>query len=70
MLDMCSGNPSHVVSHENVKRLIPLTTHQTVHKALRCGVGLASLVLRHRKTFVFDILKTKAMSFEATNAFA
>ena len=25
-------------------------------------------MLRHRKTFVFDILKTKAMSLEATNA--
>ena len=70
MLDMCSGKTRNGESHENVKRLIPLTTHQTVHKALRCGVGLASLVLRHGKSFVFDILKMKAMSFEATNAFA
>ena len=64
MLDTCSGNPSHVVSHENVK----ITTRQNVHKALRCGVRIVSLVLRHSQSFVFDILKTKAMSFEATNA--
>ena len=57
MLDMCSGNPSHVVSHENVKRLIPLTTHQTVHKALRCGVGVASLVLRHSKPLFLTFSK-------------
>ena len=66
MLDTCLGNPSHVVSHENVK----ITTRQNVHKALRCEVRIVSFAVRHSQTFVFDILKTKAMSFDPTNAFA
>ena len=66
MLDMCSGKDA----SWRIPRECKKETHQKVGKALRCGVGIASLVLRHSKPFVFDILRMKAMLIEATNAFA